>query len=58
MESRGREGGGNLTNVLYKPIWNCYNESPLYNEYILVKLKKKKKRTWIQIFVWPKVDPG
>jgi hypothetical protein len=31
---------GDLTNVQYKPIWNCHNESHLYNEYILI-LKKK-----------------
>jgi hypothetical protein len=23
----GREMGDNLTNVQYKPIWNCHNES-------------------------------
>jgi hypothetical protein len=27
-ESRGRDGRGDLTNVQYKPIWNCRNESP------------------------------
>jgi hypothetical protein len=26
-----RDGGDNLSNVQYKPIWNCHNESPLYN---------------------------
>jgi hypothetical protein len=34
---------GDLTNVQYKPIWNCYNESPLYNQYILIKKKKPQK---------------
>jgi hypothetical protein len=34
---RGRDSGGHLTNMQYKPIWNCHNESPLYNKYILVK---------------------
>jgi hypothetical protein len=34
---RGRDSGGDRTNVQYKPIWNCHNESPLYNEYILIK---------------------
>jgi hypothetical protein len=29
---RGREGGGDLTNVQCKPNWNCHNESPLYDE--------------------------
>jgi hypothetical protein len=34
---RGRDGGSDLTNAQYKPIWNCHNDSPLYNEYILIK---------------------
>jgi hypothetical protein len=34
---RGRDGGGDLTNVQYKFIWNCHNGSPMYNEYILIK---------------------
>jgi hypothetical protein len=38
--SRGRDGGDVLTNVQYKPIWNCHNESPLYNEYILMRKEK------------------
>jgi hypothetical protein len=25
---RGRDGGSELTNIQYKPIWNCHNESP------------------------------
>jgi hypothetical protein len=29
--------GGDLTNVQYKPIWNCHNESSLCKEYILMK---------------------
>jgi hypothetical protein len=33
---RGRDSGGDLTNVQYKPIWNCHNESPLYNKYNLM----------------------
>jgi hypothetical protein len=37
--SRRRDGGDNLTNVQKKPIWNYHNESPLYNEYILIKNK-------------------
>jgi hypothetical protein len=39
--SGGRDSECDLTNVQYKPIWNCHNESPLYNEYILI-LKEKK----------------
>jgi hypothetical protein len=34
---RGRDGGSDVTNVRYKLIWNCYYESPLYNECILIK---------------------
>jgi hypothetical protein len=25
---RGRDSEGDLTNVQYKPIWNCHNEPP------------------------------
>jgi hypothetical protein len=39
-ELRGRDGGGDLTNVQHKPIWNCHNESCLYNKYILIKKSK------------------
>jgi hypothetical protein len=35
-ESRGRDGGGDLTNVQYNPIWNCHSESSLFNENILI----------------------
>jgi hypothetical protein len=38
MGLRGREDGGDLTNLQYKPNHNCHCESPLYNEYILVKI--------------------
>jgi hypothetical protein len=38
---KGRDGGGNLINVKYKPLWNCHNEFPLYNKYILIKNKNK-----------------
>jgi hypothetical protein len=27
--SRGRDGRGDLTNVQYKPIWNCHSETPV-----------------------------
>jgi hypothetical protein len=33
---QGEKGWGNSTNVQYKPIWNCHNESPPYNKYILI----------------------
>jgi hypothetical protein len=36
------EGGGDLTNVKYKPNWNCYYESPMYNKCILIKTFYKK----------------
>jgi hypothetical protein len=35
----GKDGGGDLTNAQYKPIWNWHYESSLYNEYILVEKK-------------------
>jgi hypothetical protein len=40
-ELRGRDNGGDITNVQYKPDQNCHYESPPYNEYILI-LKKEK----------------
>jgi hypothetical protein len=33
---------GNLTNVQCKAIGNWHNESPLYNEYMLIKMKRKR----------------
>jgi hypothetical protein len=35
------DGGANLTNVHCKAIGNWHNESPLYNEYMLIKMGKK-----------------
>jgi hypothetical protein len=40
------DGGGELTNVHCKPIWNCHNEFPLYNEYILIL----KRGVWGNFF--------
>jgi hypothetical protein len=40
---RQGDGRGDLTNIQCKAIWNCHNESPLYNEYILIKIKEKNK---------------
>jgi hypothetical protein len=37
IRSRRRDSGSELTNVQYKPIGNCHNESPLYNKYILIE---------------------
>jgi hypothetical protein len=42
MGSRGKDGGGDITNAQYKLIWNCHNESPLYNKYILIKNLKTR----------------
>jgi hypothetical protein len=39
----GRDNGGNVYNVQYKSNWNCHYESPLYNEYILIKIYNKYK---------------
>jgi hypothetical protein len=36
--SRGRNDGGDATNIQYKPNLNCHYESSLYNNYILIKL--------------------
>jgi hypothetical protein len=35
------DGGENLTNVQCKAIGNWHNESSLYNEYMLIKMKTK-----------------
>jgi hypothetical protein len=35
---RGRDGGGDLINVQYKPNQYCHYESLLYNKYILKNL--------------------
>jgi hypothetical protein len=37
---RGRDNEGITNNVQYKSNWNCHYESPLYNEYILIKIIK------------------
>jgi hypothetical protein len=37
----------------YKLIWNCHNESSLYNEYILIKKFNGKKRFTMSVwFTW------
>jgi hypothetical protein len=40
---KGTDGGDDIINAQSDPIWNCHNESPLYNEYILIKIKEKNK---------------
>jgi hypothetical protein len=37
---RGTDSGSDLTNKQCKPIWNCNNDSPMYNEYTLIKMLK------------------
>jgi hypothetical protein len=39
---RGRHKGGNVNNVQNKSTQNCCYEYPLYNEYILIKIYKRK----------------
>jgi hypothetical protein len=39
---RGRDDGGNVTNVQYKSNQNCCYKTPLYHEYILIKIYFKK----------------
>jgi hypothetical protein len=41
---RGRDDGGIVNNVQYKPNWNCHYQSILYNEYIVIKILKKKQK--------------
>jgi hypothetical protein len=48
MARAGGDEGGNLTNVQCQAIQNCHNESSLYNEYLLIKMKKNKTE-WGQI---------
>jgi hypothetical protein len=44
---RGRDDGDNVTNVKYKSNHNCGCESPLHNEYIIIKINSKKQSwTW------------
>jgi hypothetical protein len=38
----GEDGGGYPTNVQCKTIWNCHNESFLYNKYFLMKMEIKE----------------
>jgi hypothetical protein len=40
-EGVDRGNGSDLTNVQFKPIQNCHNESSLYNTYILIKMGGK-----------------
>jgi hypothetical protein len=37
----GRDSGSDLTNVQYKLICNCHNESLQYNEYTIIKINEK-----------------
>jgi hypothetical protein len=45
---RGRDFGGNVTNVQYKSNQNCHYESSPYNEYILIKIYKNKLKVVIE----------
>jgi hypothetical protein len=38
---RGRDEGGDVTNVQYISNWNCHSVSPPYNKYILIKIINK-----------------
>jgi hypothetical protein len=48
--SRNGHNGDDVTNVQYKSNRNCHYESPLYNEYFLIKNllknRRKKGRDW------------
>jgi hypothetical protein len=47
---RGRDIGGDLTNVQYKPIWDCHNESLLYNKYNLIKKFNGNKSSLLSLY--------
>jgi hypothetical protein len=36
------DGGNEFNKVYCKHMWKCHNETPLYNEYMLIKCKKEK----------------
>jgi hypothetical protein len=42
-ELLSEDGRGDLTIVQYKAIQNWHNKFPLYNEYMLIKMKKKEE---------------
>jgi hypothetical protein len=46
--SRREDGGGQSNSC--KPIQNCRDESPQYNQYILMKIKGKKRK-WTNIII-------
>jgi hypothetical protein len=41
-EVEGKRRGDDVTDVPYKPSWNCHYEFPPYNKYILIKNFIKK----------------
>jgi hypothetical protein len=45
---RGRDGGGNVTNVQYKSNQNCHYEFPLHNEYMLIKIHERKEECHVK----------
>jgi hypothetical protein len=45
VAGEGGDGGHDLTNVQCKAIGNWHNESPLYNKYMLIKMKKKPTKS-------------
>jgi hypothetical protein len=51
-------GEYNLTNLQYKPIWNCHNEFPLHNKYILIKFSLKKMEKKKKNYFEPKKKVG
>jgi hypothetical protein len=40
----GIDDEGNVNNAQYKSNWNCHYKSPLYYEYILIKVYNKKTK--------------
>jgi hypothetical protein len=49
---RGRDVGGDLTNVQYKPIWDYHSESPVQQIYPNKKTYKKKRIPNLFIHFW------
>jgi hypothetical protein len=37
----GGDGDGDLINIEYKAVQNYHNKSPLYSEYMLIKMEKR-----------------
>jgi hypothetical protein len=61
---KGKDDWGNVNNVQYNSNWHCHCESPIYDEYILIKSYFKNlctlgsseefnNPTWPELLFWP-----